>query len=486
MKFRYKVLLINLIVLSIALGVIEYLSVRRNFFNSIDSELSVAVSENNLFKASLEYEFLSLLNNPTYNSYIPTSAVNDMVKKVHNGVLISESSLYVIYNDELIYTGDDDVESIPKEITSNENHKKIYYIKKINNKHYIFIRSESIFDKYNFTIISKKNISKVYTQLKNNLNFMRILSLIVLVIAAIIIYLVSYYLTRPLEELNKVTTRISGGEYDVRADNKSDDEVGILADNFNTMAGSVEEYIGELKDMVHRRDQFVADFTHEMKTPMTTIIGYADTLKNVELSEDEKNMSLDYIYSEGKRLETMSQKLFKLIYLKSHDIPMEEVSADEMGKEVVLLMKPVMDRKKIKVISNFEKGDIYGDKELIKTVFINILDNARKASNEGSDIYFNGHVVEDEANEKMYEVTIKDNGIGISEEDQKKIFDEFYMVDKSRARKEGGAGLGMSLVSIILNRHNAKVLIDSELGKGTTFTIKWPMTGMESNEETLE
>ena len=315
---------------------------------------------------------------------------------------------------------------------------------------------------------------------------MRILSLIVLVIAAIIIYLVSYYLTRPLEELNKVTTRISGGEYDVRADNKSDDEVGILADNFNTMAGSVEEYIGELKDMVHRRDQFVADFTHEMKTPMTTIIGYADTLKNVELSEDEKNMSLDYIYSEGKRLETMSQKLFKLIYLKSHDIPMEEVSADEMGKEVVLLMKPVMDRKKIKVISNFEKGDIYGDKELIKTVFINILDNARKASNEGGDIYFNGHVVEDEANGKMYEVTIKDNGIGISEEDQKKIFDEFYMVDKSRARKEGGAGLGMSLVSIILNRHNAKVLIDSELGKGTTFTIKWPMTGMESNEETLE
>ena len=238
--------------------------------------------------------------------------------------------------------------------------------------------------------------------------------------------------------------------------------------------------------MVHRRDQFVADFTHEMKTPMTTIIGYADTLKNVELSEDEKNMSLDYIYSEGKRLETMSQKLFKLIYLKSHDIPMEEVSADEMGKEVVLLMKPVMDRKKIKVISNFEKGDIYGDKELIKTVFINILDNARKASNEGGDIYFNGHVVEDEANGKMYEVTIKDNGIGISEEDQKKIFDEFYMVDKSRARKEGGAGLGMSLVSIILNRHNAKVLIDSELGKGTTFTIKWPMTGMESNEETLE
>ena len=165
---------------------------------------------------------------------------------------------------------------------------------------------------------------------------------------------------------------------------------------------------------------------------------------------------------------------------------MEEVSADEMGKEVVLLMKPVMDRKKIKVISNFEKGDIYGDKELIKTVFINILDNARKASNEGSDIYVNGHVVEDESNEKMYEVTIKDNGIGISEEDQKKIFDEFYMVDKSRARKEGGAGLGMSLVSIILNRHNAKVLIDSELGKGTTFTIKWPMTGMESNEETLE
>jgi Signal transduction histidine kinase len=195
------------------------------------------------------------------------------------------------------------------------------------------------------------------------------------------------------------------------------------------------------------------------------------------MTDEERDMSLEYIYTEGKRLETMSQKLFDLLYLKNSTVFMEEQDAQELGAETILHMKPILDRKNITITSEFEDGEIYGDAELMKTVFINLLDNARKASEEGSEVFFGGKMVDD-----AYEFVVKDNGIGISEEDQKKIFDEFFMVDKSRTRKEGGAGLGMSLVAIILEKHGAKIRIESELGKGTAIYTTWPLAPEEEDE----
>ena len=104
---------------------------------------------------------------------------------------------------------------------------------------------------------------------------------------------------------------------------------------------------------------------------------------------------------------------------------------------------------------------------LLKTVFINLIDNARKASKPGDTIEFTGKSVDG-----MYEFNVRDHGIGISEENQKKIFDEFFMVDKSRTRAAGGAGLGMSLVSIILKRHDAVLDLASTPGEGTSITVK--------------
>lgn len=105
---------------------------------------------------------------------------------------------------------------------------------------------------------------------------------------------------------------IIDGSYETRITVKSQDEVGLLAENFNRMAEAVSEKIGELQGMIRKRDQFVADFTHEIKTPMTSIIGYADTMRSMELPREEQLLALSYIFSEGKRLERMSGKLFDL------------------------------------------------------------------------------------------------------------------------------------------------------------------------------
>ena len=479
MKFRYKVLFVNLIILSVILGFTGYLFVYRNYKQALDVELRNAASENNMVKASIEYELLSVLNSETYKI---TDDVSRIAKRVDSGMLLSGSTLYIKLEDNIVYSGAEDDTAVPKEITENLTTDSKRYIYQDNGKqYYVYISSPAYINNANLYIITRKDITNVYSQLSDNLQFLKIISILVLIISALIMYLISVLLTRPLEKLKLITTKISGGDYSVRADIATNDEVGELAENFNTMAGSVEDHVEELKDMVKRRDQFVADFTHEMKTPMTTIIGYADSVRHLELSEEERDMSLEYIYSEGIRLETMSQKLFDLIYLKDNDIFMEEIDAAELGEQIEQLITPIMKGKNITLKTTFEEGTVYGDAELIKTVFINLLDNARKASEEGSVVSFTGKVKEIDG-KKVYEYLVKDTGIGMNEETRKRIFDEFYMADKSRTRKEGGAGLGMSLVSIILEKHNADIDIESEEGKGTGIYTRWRMESEDEEE----
>ena len=481
MKFRFKVLFVNLIILSLILGFTGYLFVYRNYRQALDSELRNAASENNMVKASIEYELLSVLNSDQYK---PSRDICRIAKRVDSGMLLSGSTLYIKLEDDIVYNGAEDAMIIPEELTGAlANGGKRYIYQDNGQQFYIYISSPAYVNDANLNIITRKDITDVYIQLNDNLRFLKIISILVLIVSALIMYLISVLLTRPLEKLNMITTKISGGDYSVRADIATDDEVGELAGNFNTMAGSVEEHVEELKDMVKRRDQFVADFTHEMKTPMTTIIGYADSVRNLDMSEEERDMSLEYIYSEGIRLETMSQKLFDLIYLKDNDIFMEELDASELGKQTELLMNPIMKNKNITLHTQFEDGTIYGDGELIKTVFINLLDNARKASDEGSIINFTGKTKEQNGI-KLYEYLVEDTGIGMDEETVKRIFDEFYMADKSRTRKEGGAGLGMSLVSLILKRHNAEISIESEEGKGTRIYTCWRMTSEDEEKKT--
>ena len=243
---------------------------------------------------------------------------------------------------------------------------------------------------------------------------------------------------------------------------------------FNAMADSVESHVEELNDMVHRREQFVADFTHEIKTPMTSIIGYADTLRSVDLTKEEQQQALSYIFSEGKRLEAMSLKLFDLLYLKDHPIDKKKISAEALAESVRISMQPLIAESGQTLEMDIRPGTLEGDPELLKTVFINLIDNARKASAEGDVIHFTGRQTDSTSSLPGYIFTVSDDGIGISEEDQKKIFDEFYMVDKSRTRAAGGAGLGMSLVAVILNRHGAGIDLTSTLGKGTCITVTFP------------
>ena len=471
MKFKYKVLAINLIMLTLAISITGFFIINNSFKLSIESEIRHAVTENNLSQAVVEYELLKEVNDSFIDEYDIAGTLTEIGRRVASGMSTGDSSLYIRYADEMIYSGNEKNVSLPEDLFAGfEKLSKSYVITHEQDSYFIYVASHNKIYNKELSIVIKRNVSAVYRELNDNLRFYTLLFVAVIGIAAVLLYIISSVLTKPLEKLNKVTEKIAGGEYDVRSDVSSSDEVGMLSDKFNVMAESVENHVDELQDMVDRRDRFVADFIHEIKTPMTSVIGYADTMRSIEMTEEEQKEALDYIYSEGKRLENLSMRLFDLLYLKDHDIEKTENEIDAIIQEACRSLNPKAQERGIKLSVNAEKGTISCDRELIKTVIINVVDNALKASEEGKTVEVNGRKEQDK-----YLLEIKDYGIGMTEDDIKFMFDEFYMADKSRTRREGGAGIGLSLVKQILERHEAKIKVESELGKGTTVTISFLM-----------
>lgn len=485
MKFRYKVLTINLILLSLSLGVVGYLMIHRNFELAQDTQVQNAVVENNLLQSLVEYELLQILNNSKYDI---KEELTDIGSRVADGMNAAESSFYIKYGESYAFTSDGKEKEISEDIfTDLIEGKKNYVISRELRKYYIYVSSYNKVDNVPLYVINKYDVSKAYELMENQIGYFRFLLIVVLLFASVIMYLISMYLTNPLERLNRVTDEIAQENYNTRANVKSSDEIGLLADKFNRMAEAVENHVGELNDMVHRRDQFVADFTHEIKTPMTTIIGYADTLRSREIPRKEEIKALNYIFSEGKRLEQMSGKLFDLIYLKHNNVEMTPLHTENLGNEIRNIVLPALEQKEIKLFCEFEPTLILGNQELLVSVFVNIIDNARKASDQGMEISFIGRKIEWKGTQKeehggkqnqeillKYEFDVIDHGIGMKEEDVKNICDEFYMADKSRSRKEGGAGLGMSIVKMILEKHNARLDVESEINVGTKMKIIFP------------
>ena len=175
------------------------------------------------------------------------------------------------------------------------------------------------------------------------------------------------------------------------------------------------------------------------------------------LSKEEEMTAADYIYSQGKRLESLSYKLLDLFVLQQGQKPESPVKMEKVGEETKEIMAPVLAKKQQRLTLWMEPFTLTGEKDLLISLLCNLIDNARKASGEGKEITVRGTKEED-----GYQLTVADEGKGIPTEEIHKIFAPFYMVDKSRSRKEGGAGLGMSLCAEILRLHGAQWKIESK------------------------
>ena len=225
--------------------------------------------------------------------------------------------------------------------------------------------------------------------------------------------------------------------------------------------------ITELRRLEQVRKDFVANVSHELKTPLTSIIGYVDTLiENENIDEKTSNKFLKIIKDEADRLGILIQDLLNLSKFEDSNPDLKPGDVEQLIKKTISILKEKANKKNITIKTEIENdlSQVYMIKEQIEQVMINLIDNAIKYTPKNGEI----EVKVTDRNEKIL-VEVEDNGIGIPDEDKQRIFERFYRVDKARSRSMGGTGIGLSIVKHIIKSHDSEINLESESGEGSKF-----------------
>lgn len=278
--------------------------------------------------------------------------------------------------------------------------------------------------------------------------------------------IVSHLILRPLGRVSAAARRMADGELGQRVPVAGGDELGRLSADFNAMARRLEEQMEELAAAARRQEDFTGSFAHEIKTPLTSIIGYADLLLSRDNTPEQVRESAGYIFQEGRRLEALSGKLMELIVLDRQDFPLRPVSMRAFLEDAGNALRPAFEQAGLRLDIGAEEAPVFLEPDLMKTVCLNLLDNARKATPPGGAVTLTG-----QAEGNGYRIEVTDTGTGIPAEELGRVTEPFYMVDKSRARAQGGAGLGLALCRRIVDLHGGTLEFESVTGRGTTARV---------------
>lgn len=267
--------------------------------------------------------------------------------------------------------------------------------------------------------------------------------------------------------------KISNGDFSVSIDNDNNNpEHNRHKHIADELVGKVNNMARQLSNMEMMRQDFVSNVSHEIQSPLTSIQGFAMLLKNDNLSKEEKDSYLEIIDMESKRLSKLSNNLLKLSALDSGAKELQ-IKTYDLGKQirtVILSLEPQWSKKNIEFEIECPKINVNADEELMSEVWINLLSNGIKFTPNDSKMYI---LIKKET--ENIKVIIKDSGIGIGEEEQKRIFERFYMADKSRKREIGGNGLGLAITKKIVELHKGSIRVESEINKGSAFTVSLPI-----------
>lgn len=461
MRLSWKLLIATTCVAMGIYMVFGGLLINASFQNALNRQIDKAKNDNNMLQYAFQLSYCEL----TVANRSDEAAVEILETIAGNGAF--QNLDYRVYKEagELLYG-----QQTPQLLDSTKDILQIkgnaYKIDKKSQQYVISVISCKTIMGNVFYFETVEDITAIYRDRTKLYDTYRILMVAALVMFGIVISFVMYVMMRPLKELSVVTRKMAKGEYGVRGTWLGDDEIGYLTEDFNIMADSLEEKISELTEAARKQEDFTSSFAHELKTPLTSIIGYADMLRSLDLSKEEEMEAAHYIYTQGKRLESLSFKLLDLIVMDKIELEMKPVEIGCLVNDVEKLENVKLKEKEIYFHAEVESGYVAGDYELLVSLLNNLVDNARKAVKKCGRIIVIGI-----RKDGMYYLTVTDNGKGIEKEEVPKLTEAFYMVDKSRSRKEGGAGLGLTLCSRILELHNGTIQIESEVGKGTAITV---------------
>ena len=474
MKFSQKLLLWTTIIIALTLGFSGYYFVNYVFETSLAREVGQALDENSILRFAFE---TAALNVPVKYDLLQNSSVEQIASNLETSgqgtgrlLRISDEEKQVIYFSDGFET-DDELLNVAAE------NQYSYRVIQLGDRYYIQTGSGVNALGRELYLETLRDVSQVFEEREMGFIVYRRLMIIMLALGIVVMYFIASGLTKPIRLLMRATRKMAAGDYSYRAKQVSNDELGLLTQDFNHMSEALEQTIDQLEDAVQAREDFVGAFAHELKTPLTSIIGYADMLRSRKLDEEKSLLSANYIYTEGKRLEAMSLRLLDIIVTKNEGAKLQKAAVAPLFEYLRSMFLP---NKSMEFSFTYEEAYVLADSNLIQTVLVNLLDNACKASEEGSRIEVSGQSEED-----GYRFMVKDYGIGIPEEELSKITQAFYMVDKSRSRSRNGAGLGLALCTEILALHGSRLEITSTPGEGTSvgFLLQEELPLQEKGEE---
>lgn len=300
-------------------------------------------------------------------------------------------------------------------------------------------------------------------------------SCLAILLTVVLVSLILLRVTHPLVEMNRIAKSYAKGDFKERVKVTSGDEIGQLAESFNAMAT-------DLENLETMRRSFVANVSHELKSPLASMWGFLQAMLDGSIPEEEHPEYMQLVLEETQRLNALINDLLNLSTIESGKIPLKSSKFDlnELILRTLFTFEQRIDEKELEVDIQFETDQLYvwADSERVTQVIRNLVDNALK--------YLELHGVltiktEVDKKEKMVTVFVKDTGAGIPEEDVKHVWERFYKVDKAHTPRKEGTGLGLSITKRIIEQHGGSVGVESVLTEGTTFWFSLPL--FENQEE---
>lgn len=481
MRFFSKLFLCTVLILTAALSLAEYYTVSSSLDNAVSHQVESGLQQHQLVKYAIQSGILTAAG----NSDMDQSVLNDIAAQTADAMSVSlglsdaegtslfsnvpenlsgavQDEGYISY--QIVETeaaGDFGAAGVPE---GSDGQGAV--------SNWLVVTSAFSQSGYNLELTTVRDVSEVFSEADLLRQRCQWVFLIATLAGSLLTLVLSWLLTRPIKRLERASRAFAQGDYSRRLETRSRDEIGDLTRTYNYMADTIQDKIAELELAVRQREDFVANFAHELKTPMTSIIGYADTLYQKRLTPEQVHEASGYIVNESMRLEALSFKLMELITLERQDFLLEEMDMRQLFQDVEETAFPAALKRKVKLSFSCEPGYARVEYDLFKTLLLNLLDNAMKSG--GSRVKVSGWVLGD-----RYVIDITDNGRGIPADQLQRITEAFYMVDKSRSRREHGAGLGLALASKIAAIHGTRLEYDSTEGEGTSVELSLALCSRE-------
>ncbi len=461
MKFSTKLLSLYVAIYLIVITVVG-ITVTENSYQLLrQQEITRSVGEEqNIYSNVLLYLLNDNQNNDSLSSYGLSivelfSSTNSYLEVFDQDLNLIASNSPAVWNqarEELQVAADGEVSIILRHDEQGD--------------YYLFICSLLEARQEKLVLCMVKDINYIEEQRQKEYQFFIQAGLLGLLASGLLVAACSYWLLRPVRELDKAARNIAAGNYDQRVSVNGNDEIGSLAQQFNRMADEIEGRMQQLQMESVRQQRFVDNLTHESRTPLTSIIGYAELLQKVDYDPALFQKGLNYIYSEGKRMLNLNNMLLDLTFYREKNFELCLQPVLPICREVQELTAVRAAERDISIEVCGEELVLPLEKDLLKSLLLNLVDNAMKASPDGSRIIIG---TQKQQQEKI--LYVQDFGRGMEAKELEKIKEPFYRVDKARSRKDGGVGLGVAICNQIASTLQGRLTYESQPQKGTIAKI---------------